>query len=101
MKTVYIIHCTHCNRLCLKENEHDKCPPEPENKELSRGVPTVMRWQPYYDKFQCREFKTRKQFEEYCKRNNLDRPEQAKINAHREQYQTHGPKAYRKGVIYG
>lgn len=54
----------------------------------------------YYDRFQNVEFKSKKQFERYCKEKNLYKPTQQEINRHREEFQTSGPKAYRKRRIY-
>lgn len=100
MKT-YVIHCERCKRLILKEDKDlEDCPPEPESRPLELRCPAVHTMKSYYDKFQNREFRTRKQLEGYCKERNLYKPTQTEIRQHREEYQVSGPKAYKKGTIY-
>jgi len=41
----------------------------------------------YYDKIQGRSFKTRRDFESYCKEKNLYRPTQDKIDRHRSEFE--------------
>lgn len=47
-------------------------------------------WEPYFDKIQNREFRTRGQFEKYCREKNLQRPTASWIKQHREQFEHKG-----------
>lgn len=47
-------------------------------------------WEPYFDKIQGREFRTKGQFEKYCREKNLFRPTASQIRAHREEYEHKG-----------
>jgi len=100
LKRTFVIHCDKCKRLCEKGDEWKDCPPETNApiQNLMGAHPT--KFEPYYDKFQSREFTSMRDHDRYCNEHGFYKPTQAEITRHREEFQTSGPKAYRKRRIY-
>lgn len=59
-------------------------------KIISGAAPQT--FEPYFDRIQNKEFKTKRDFETYCRERNLYKPTQKEIKAHREEYADLGRK---------
>ena len=58
-----------------------------EAKKILSTKQAAQGFEPYFDKIQGREFRTKGQLEKYCKEKNLYRPTASQIRAHREEFE--------------
>lgn len=94
---VYEYECTRCVKVfeVIKKLKNftttEKCPKCGGNaRKIISSMQASIGWEPYFDKIQNKEFRTRGQFERYCREKNLYRPTAQQIKVHREEYEHKG-----------